>query len=258
MATAKAWYYPNGPDRSVVEIDLGTALQDLSPRVVTVGSVPQAGNGQPWPILHRFGLRVTLRKERYTSSILRLALEAMVNHLQRGGTVAVALDASKAWSGVVTGSGRSAGDTELGTAGNSLADEAPSAVLAAGDLVVVESMTPEFRREIGTVLSVSGSAITLSSGLIYDRDPDVGMIVRHIHCYPVLFLPEDQLDRQILVTEYDRLHTMEVELELHPSAFDEETSYKIGSLTRPPEVNVSGSTLQAHLDNPSALGNINP
>lgn len=213
-----ALYYSPDGDGVITKIDLGRGMTDVRPLPRRTSAVVADGVGMP----HAFdfgGLgRVLLQAEKLTSASVFRELQTFETALRRRGLgacgVTFATTPSKLWVGaILTGSsGLSAGDTVLETTGNIFDYE--TVTISAGDVLVVESGNPEALAEYVAVDSVApgGTDITITAPLKYTRTVELGVTVRHYRCWPALYLPADQEDKDIIFAENGRLYTLDMEL----------------------------------------------
>lgn len=138
----------------------------------------------------------------------------LVAHLRRGGAVGFALEPSKA---ILAFSDRpiNAGQSILFTAGGSqMAAWEPSAALAAGDRLLIQSPNPESACEDRPFSSVSSSGIlTLQSG-VYGNLRQTPIAIRPYGFWPVLTL--DPGDVAELVSDRELYYTLTLPLVEHP------------------------------------------
>ncbi len=201
------WYCPEDNDRAV-KIDLGANVTELIDEPDVESLDAEAINGQISRAIFRSRLRVTIRLERFTSTTLERDLLTMQTHLDRGGSIAFALNESKAWAGY-TNDKRPARTTALHTKGNTWSF-GQSATLAAGDVVCVWGGSPEGKREYDTVASFSSPTVTLTNGLRYSYGQGP-LLVRHRDFHPCLVRPPN--DRSpIITTEGRRVYNLELNL----------------------------------------------
>lgn len=228
MAAPSIFFYPNGGG-NIKEIRCGLGLRKLSPRETFDRPTTINGIGAPThnPIIG--GLRVTLRKERMlrdTDKDMIADFFALENHLRRGGTIGVALERTKAFCAYVTPTPNT-GDTTIYGGPNVYKDiltaQSITLALASGDRFWLESGNPDWRRErctiSGSTVSPFASSLTLTRGVVYDRDTDAGVMVRHEDFYPACYLPEDQLGQSLMTDENGALYTFEAELEVDVSIY---------------------------------------
>lgn len=216
MATPKLYYYPNG-GRSLEVVDLGEEVTDLTAvpairredAIALDGSMSTAVLGPLWEV------RVTL--ERFGSpgaSSLERQLQALANHLRRGGLCGVALDSGKAWCGSQRGAtGR--GYSYVATGGNAFAPWNSGAALVSGDEVAVEGAPPDFSHEVHGVSSMTGTRqVNLSESIIFDR---VGGWTRHRDFWPVCYMSAENAAKDPITHDHRRNYTLDLRLVFSPA-----------------------------------------
>lgn len=222
MPRRMIWAWPQ-EGGEVLRVDLGYSIQVLTPISQRDRATTLDGRRRPYHVDLGGGLRVKVRKERMTTRSMVAEMRAIENVLLRGDHIGIAADRSRAFCAWIPG-GVLAGETALYTTANLYSGVIPDALaLAAGDVLCLESGNPECRREeviIDTITAYgAGYTITLTSDVKMDRDPSVGVLVRHEHFYPSLYLPADQLDRNLITDEHGALWTFDAELELDPGLY---------------------------------------
>lgn len=195
---AVIWYYPGSTraapaaSLSVQEVDLGEPFGALDPAVEHVAAVSESVSGVRVTQSQRNRLTVRLVVDRVTDADLMGALHTLEAHLQRGGVIAVANDATKAWAGYLTAP-PTKGDTVFRTSGNPWgALSGSTQQVAAGDQVWIASRSPEAFRDVGVVASAAFATvdrITLESGMAYSPQL-TPCLARHRDFYPALVMME--------------------------------------------------------------------
>jgi hypothetical protein len=202
MGTPTFVWYPDGGTLAASREDttLGEELTDLTHDDIRT-SATQA---------------VRIVCERFTTQALRREILSLVAHIARGEPVGFTRDPAKAWAGYATGS-PTRGDTTLTTTGD-VWYYAGSASLSSGDIIVVEGLGAQGKREWVEVDSVSGTTITLKTPLVYTYQDDVVMI-RWEDYYPVLYRPAGTGTTSTILTHDRRLnYTLDVGMETDPDA----------------------------------------
>ena len=192
------WYVPDGNDRAV-KIDLGSNLTDLDANPDDLVLASESIGGASATAMFRSRLRVRIELANFTSASLEREIMTLQTHLNRGGSMALALVESKAWAGY-TASTRPARTQTLVTRGNTWSF-GQTAALVALDEVVVWGGSPEGNREYTTASSVSGSTVVVTDALRfgYGQGP---LLVRHRWYFPALRRPVD--DRTPILTSPNR------------------------------------------------------
>lgn len=232
MGTPTFYYYPNG-GRSLETVDLGEGLQNLTatPAIrredatALDGSMSTAVLGPMWELrllLERFGSP--------GASALERQLQALANHLRRGGLCGVAVDSDKAWCGLRAGAS-TRGYTYCSTRGNAFAAwSAGAAVVASGDEVAVEGSPPDHTHEVRGVSSLTGSTIALSEAMVFDHRSGW---VRHRDFWPVCYMRADDAAKEPITHDHRRNYTLDLRLVFSPAmlatALDGMVSLKVSS-----------------------------
>lgn len=218
MGNAYILYYPeNG--KTLESIDLGRNLTDLQESPVSDRAAASSVYGSSVVSQYSNLMRVRVTLSRFSGATaagatLARQLFTLQSHMDRGGTVAVAGNISKAYA-TYTKSGLTRGTTRIPTTGNVWDFGTSGRDVASGDEVMVQSDNPECRRELRKITLNTPTAMTLTEGLVYDYTR--WMMVRHRDFYPVLRFPSDE--RQLILTSERRLvYTLDMTLEEDPPA----------------------------------------
>ncbi len=232
MGNASWWYYSD-PVGGLEEIDCGTEDPSmlLEMPVRDVRDSHSIAGGFHRTVLGG-GLRVRIVIERFsglTTSGKKLMrqLASMESHLHRGGLAAFSADRDNAWAGVCTGIYLpKQQDTAVTCFGGNLmsvfTSTGTAAALAAGDELWIESMNPQFVREIALVSSESSGVITLDTtdGTDITYTHEGTSWVRERNFYPALRLVAEQVGRHLLQTQYRHTYTFDATFELDFTALE--------------------------------------
>lgn len=155
--------------------------------------VPESQDGRPFARLQSYTYDITIEATwggPGPNSDER-NMQALANHLNRGGFVGFALASGKAFAAVATRA-PAVGTTPITHGTNALTAWEAAASLGSGDEVVIEDPFPSCRRDIYTASTASANKVTLSSGTRMDftRRP----LVRERYTFPVLYRPEGSAD----------------------------------------------------------------
>lgn len=215
MGTPTLYYYPTG-SRALETVDLGEELTDLTAvpairredAIALDGSMSTVVLGPLWEVrilLEHFGSPGANSIER--------KLQALVNHLRRGGLCGVALDSGKAWCGVRQGtSGR--GYSYAATRGNAFVAWSPLAALVSGDEVAIEGW-PAITHEVRGVSSMTGAhQINTTEALVYDHS---GGWVRHRDFWPVCYMSAENAAKDPITHDHRRNYTLDLRLVFSPA-----------------------------------------
>tara|TARA_R110000868_G_scaffold122400_1_gene324238 strand:- start:1952 stop:2845 length:894 start_codon:yes stop_codon:yes gene_type:complete len=216
MGTPTLYYYPTG-GRTLETVDLSEELTNLTAvpairredAIALDGSMSTVVLGPLWEVrimLERFGSPGANSIER--------KLQALANHLRRGGLCGVALDSGKAWCGRQSGAtGR--GYTYVATGGNAFAPWSAAAALVSGDEVAVEGAPPDFSHEVHGVSSMTGTRqVNLTESIIFDR---VGGWTRHRDFWPVCYMSAEEAAKDPITHDHRRNYTLDLRLVFSPA-----------------------------------------
>jgi hypothetical protein len=206
-----------GPARNT--IDLTESLSDLqvTPRRDVADSFGIHGGRsrellRPW-----VDVRIVL--DRFNDRKLFRQFSAMINHLERGGSVAFCNDSDKVFlARTLVEYPQHTTSIELGPKDASAYTTVPN-TLANGDEIVIESGPPAGKREYHVVNahteSVSGSltaptTITLGESRSFRDDYPAGSVVRYSDFYPALILGPGQTGGSILTHDHRITYTFDI------------------------------------------------
>jgi hypothetical protein len=149
---------------------------------------------------------------------LERKLESLSSHLERGLPISLTGDLEKCWAGFISGgTGLDPGRSVLDTGGN-LFSSYGAASIGDGDEVVIEGPNPTLHREIMRVKTHSGGVFQTYNETLY-RYLEGPVMVRHRLFYPVLYLPADQLGKNIVTNDHRWTFTLDLTLEQGVEAF---------------------------------------
>ena len=229
---ASFWWYPDNVEPVLEEVSIGTRISALDEIPWRQVADARSVTGRLYRTAVGGGFRVRVIIERFSGvsdsgQALYRNLASMVTHLQRGGYVAFAADRDKAVAGVVDPSGSLRATNTLVLPDSNFADGLNTdgsvglAALAAGDEIVLESPLPEMKRELLVVSSANPYLINLDTtagGAVRHNYTQSPVIVRHRNFYPILYLPESQIGRELLTTDYRLSYTFDALFEVDPAA----------------------------------------
>jgi len=233
VGNAVFWYYPD-PDGTLEEVDLGEGISNLFWEPERQAEDAIAGDAGQYRELGWGRLRVFISLERMKSgAALARSLENMQSHLERNGAVAFCADKDKAVA-VFAKSTLQRGDQAIFSDGNPFAVFNSSAAMAANDVVCVQTPSMEANREWADLttwtseysFALNGSA----NGVLYSTDSDV-IMVRYQDFFPVLRMPIDQINRNIVTHEHRIGYTLDIQLVEDPSGWT--TFSGEGAILRP-------------------------
>ena len=206
------WYPEAGAPLDV--ITLSRRLSDLQETKTRARVTSKAGDGSASVVTGAASRRIRIVLERGITSAEVRKLEALRDHLQRGGAIGFSRDHDKSWAGY--GSKLSIGYTyaSVGYPYNHFSAWSGAAALASGDEVVLETPNPEWRSSMHAITGVSGGVVSLSSSTVpWTAYP---FMARWRDFYPALRLPDDQSDKPIVYHEHRIAWSLDMELEMCP------------------------------------------
>lgn len=209
MGNPHFYFYPDG-QRNLQSIDLGEKITDLQRVPLRMADSAKAG-GRMYRTSHAGGLRVRIIWQNFSSDTIAYELKSMSAHLERGGAVGFSVDHAKSWCGLVT-SPPPKGRLLLPTGGNIYSAWNSSATLAANDVLVMESPDPRALREYVVHSSTANNQLTLSALTIYTYE--LAPMVRYHDFYPVLTLPQSELNKAFVTHDHRLTYTLDITLEL--------------------------------------------
>lgn len=210
MGSPTVYFYPDASG-SLQKLAFPAALTTL--QVVTPDEAAEAVTAGGSAVTYYIGPREQVRivLERYGAlgtTQMEREMVLLENHLRRGGRIGFAADASRAWAGLAMAS-VARGDTSIQTGGNGYSAWEPLATLSAGDVVIIESAAPDYRRECQQISGYSATGtVTCAVDATYAGAP----IVRHRDFWPVLRLAASER-RPIVTHDGRRTWTVDMTLE---------------------------------------------
>jgi hypothetical protein len=210
-----SWYPLHSMSPRIEIINFGEDLSDLqvTPKRDVVDSFSLMGGRsrellRPW-----VEVRVVL--DRFTDRKLFRQLSAMINHLERGGSVAFGNDHQKIWMARTERISQGATSVLHGSnVGGGYYDGSTPVLstLSSPDEIVIETGAPLAKREYHTVSSASASQINLGESLdTFDSYP-TGSIVRYSDFYPTLIMPPNEVGGAHLTHDHRITYTLDINL----------------------------------------------
>lgn len=222
MSTPRFYWYPD-PDGSLEETDLDEELSNLEELPAAIVTDAYNGDGSPFRAHIGTRRRVRLTLERFGplgKNDRERDLQAMFAHLVRGGVVGATRDHAKTWASVAAVYPVQRGDTSIETTGNGFSSWSASGTVAAGDEIAIDGASPDFLHEVLALDTLSGNTVSFDRGLRYtyaDTAPSSAatytVLTRWRDFWPVLYLPEDQVRRALVLHERRLTYTFAIELE---------------------------------------------
>ena len=213
---------PHSTDRQ--SVDLGEPLSDLqitSARNVFDHMGIHGGRSRS---MTRAWLDVRITLERFTDRDLFRRLTNMINHLERGGTVAFAADSEKIYGSHLSqklGIGHHHVNVNLGNYYKAWHSDAPD-TLAAGDGFVVEDGLPRAARDQTRVSTIIIPGVDVGeTDVRYNldvrrrimNDYAAGVHVRHEDFFPKLVLPQQAVGSPLLTHDHRISYTLDLPLQ---------------------------------------------
>lgn len=173
-------------------------------------------------------------------------VQAVVSHLQAGGTIGLSADHSKTWAGYPSG-GINAGFGYATWQGNAFRAWNSTAAPAAGDDLILETAPVYGLTECHKVSGLTNNQIALSDTVVFDH-AGMGSLVRHAFFLPACKLPSDTMPSQMLTNEHGINFSLELVLEMDARIYmDPDNSYGLADFGL-------GDTSGSMLDAGGALG----
>ena len=222
MANPKFYYYPTPDGTRLHTIDLGEPLAEMFSEFQVDSATAVGFDGSMYRTTGVHREIVTIQRDRFIlGEDLAIKFQAMQNHLDRGYSVAFAVDADKAYcfplSLLPTG-----GDHQIFAGGDPFRGFTGGHVPSAGDYITIESQNPALLFEQHKIESYSSSTPTAtmsaSLGGTMNISPSVAFtrnsatFARHYRFYPVLKRLNSEVGRPIITSENGRLFTLNIRL----------------------------------------------
>ena len=216
MGNPIIWFWPVSGG-SAIEIELPACLADIQTFPITDRPTAQALNGRIVSTLNTAGLGVTITYGPFNDSGINLdlwrKLTALESHLTRGGVCSITADRDKAYLSKVN-TPLSQGETSFSGTDNFFKDFwGGSGAIAAGDWLTLESELPNYSREqleVSTWSTTGATSTTKQTVFSYSGTT----WARHSDFYPVLRMPESEINTPILVSQNRIIFELQVTLVL--------------------------------------------
>jgi len=217
--SAAFYYYPEGA-ASLEKITLNARITRLDPSTRAIVDDAYGGDGHFSRSFQGVRRRVRIAIDRVSlltanGKADHRAIQGLLSHLRRGGACGFTSDTTKAVALYPSG-GWVANGQILYSGGNAFTSWESSAVLAAGDEVVIESAPLYGVEEYGYLSAWSATQPTLTEKLNHDYAPMAAMARWH-RFFPALRLPADALDAPLVTNEHGIGWSLDVELEADPA-----------------------------------------
>lgn len=145
------------------------------------------GDGTLYQVLLAMPYRLQVKLEKVVGEANRRAMENVIHHLRRGGSIGLALDADKAWGSFVPipPGGSARGGTSTTVQGQ--AWYSTTAALASGDPICIETGWPDWLSEQTTTsATVANGASSVSHAALLQSFAAAPIHVRHRDFWPIL------------------------------------------------------------------------
>ena len=224
MGNPTLYYYPDtalsaGSVGRLEKVDFGQPMSDIQISPIRSVSDTVSLSGRTSRTSWQSGIAVRLTLERFTDDALARDLYSFSSHAERGFHFGFALDSAKAFACVPGLFEWERGRTLIIGQTNIFDRWESAATLAADDIVHISGPAPKNNREEHKLAAfsklVSTTNITLSDPLRYDQPYPA--VFRHRDFYPVLYVPEADVNRPMLTHDHRISYTWECSAVLYPS-----------------------------------------
>lgn len=215
------YYLPDGTNLTRVTLD--ESLSDLVVKPRTYGDSARSASQSVSRITyaHAWSVRIVLERFRDTTDSRRRSLQALINHLQRGGYVGFSADHSRAWGANCTTTPGN-GDLTVAVGANDFSGYSASGVIGNGDNIILQSPNPTGKVEMIRALSLTGAGspytITLVASSQVELDHTATTFARWEWFWPRLRLDPDAVDADLLTSERQWVWTLDLPLVTDPVA----------------------------------------
>lgn len=241
MANAAIYWYPGGGSTLLRKISLGQSLSEVLDRPVRNEVISEAISGRRTKVVFSSMHAVRVRIEFFADESVRRELDAMINQLQRGGTIAVAEDTDyTAWGAYLTNRPIAASQSFIDWDFNLYSGFDTAWTPTAEDILVMQGPGPKYLREEVRIASVAGRRFTIS-GPRYDYSDEEWVFIRPKAFWPALRLQGGATNDELLTTDNGRI-TYRLDLPLE----------------EPPDAMATGSTVTAPYQGTSDNGGLTP
>jgi len=224
MGNARLYYYPMRTSfgttggSNLEKVDFLEGISDIQTTLMRKVSDSVSLTGRTTRTSWSPGLKVRIILERFTDDALARDLYSFQTHAERGLHFGFASDSAKVVAHNHLSSPPLRGENSLAMGGNIFAPWESAATLTAGDIVHVASPAPSHQKEeleIATYASTTstGSA-TFTDTFRYDHGSP--SILRHRDFFPMLFLPESEINKPILSHDHRISWTFDMTCHLFP------------------------------------------
>jgi len=199
---------------TVRELDLGEPLTSLTTPRASISSSSQALHNSYQSQQYGFYDTVRVTLELFNDVSVFRKLVSLESHLRAGLAIGLAADNTNTVAGFIRADSAIArGDKTFQTTGT-LFDYTGTSTLANGDIIVIESPSPNGWREYKTVDALTSTTITATTGAVFSHDAGIVMF-RQEQFFPVLRLDMDRHNTEPILTSLNgtrRLWTLDMTL----------------------------------------------
>lgn len=229
MANSKFWYYPDPPGNLLVEVDLGGTVTDLkvpSTRMDQASATAFTGARTivQWGGTSETRIRMEFAGVALLKRAIRRRLVAMLNHMDRGGSVMFAVDADKFYAAFFN---RVHVAGETGISCRRSMDSVVSGVSLVDSEIVLRSANPNCLIDMQHVQGHSSGAapnmndiLTVNPGTTYDYSAERWVLVRELGSWPALRLPESERGRDHLTSNHEISFALDLPVEEDETSLD--------------------------------------
>ena len=211
-----------GTSRQTITFTEGLSDLQITPRRDVIDTYALDGGRKRELLRPYMDVRIVL--ERYTDRGLFRDLNSMINHLERGGTVAFGTDSAKAWACKLQTD--IAPKTKLFKIGPNLTtmyhEDSASTVPTTLDEITIESSPPLAKRESHIIKGISSHTATHTTISIDDSNPDIenftfdyfpeNSLVRFSDFFPTLIQPASGVGAQVNTHDHRISYTLDITL----------------------------------------------
>lgn len=217
MSTARIYWYPD-PDGYLEETDLGRRWSEHVAGQSADLAMSRTGEGGR--VITTFGSwrRARFAMEYIDDADLVHDLYAVVDHLRRNNTIAIAEEGAATWGGFATRT-LQRGDNEVKIAENLWSEWSPP-MIAAGDEIVIRGGSAGAKWETCKILSIGANQkkVTLDRALRYSYEDQPWVLVHDRRFWPFLRFTDQALTSNPLQTDHRITWDLDLELEEDPAA----------------------------------------
>jgi len=220
MGNPRIYYYPDlttfstGAGSGLEVVDFGEPISDIQITPARKVSDSVSLTGRTSRLSWAPGLKVRIVLERFTDDALARDLYAFQGHVERGLLFGFSADSAKTFAGSNSIGRFYRGDSSPSISGNIFEAWESAATLAANDIVHISGPPPAHTKEEHKVNTYSGGVVGLADSLRFDHDSPA--ILRYRDFFPVMFLPESEVNKPLLSHDHRISWTFDMTAMLYP------------------------------------------